>query len=316
MFRSILLILSVSLIFHSCTTKDHPDGVYIDMDLTWAAIDSVNAELPEGIRVYHTASTDLNLRAWYVHVEEGRPEIESRVVVSDDLDGRESASQFAARLDASIVINGGYFRMDLNPAKHVGILKSDGILIQPATGSVLRADQRFYLYRSAIGFHEDDQVRIGWVSSRNDSVTIWELPIQNRPGVPGSPIDSSYGAFWGFRDVLGGGPILIQDGIIDIATDEEVFFGTTIPDTHPRTASGITSDGDLILLIVDGRQLISRGVDLTELASMLHDLGCIDALNLDGGGSSALVVNGTLLNRPAGKTTEREVMSAIAVFAN
>lgn len=315
MVRIIILVFSILLLIPSCSS-DHPDGVYIDMDLEWAAIDSINADLPQGIRVYHTASTDLNIRAWYVHVKEKRSDIESRVVVSDDTDGRETVTEFSRRLNAQVLVNGGYFRMDLNPARHVGILKTDGELIQPATSSVLRADQRFYLHRGAIGFHEDDKIEIGWVSSRNDTVLLWDLPIQNRPGIPGTPIDTAYASFWGFRDVLGGGPILIQDGIIDIAVDEEVFFGTSIPDTHPRTAVGITKGGDLILLIVDGRQLISRGVNLTELASMLHDLGCVDALNLDGGGSSALVVNGVLLNRPAGTTTEREVMSAIAVFAN
>ena len=61
--------------------------------------------------------------------------------------------------------------------------------------------------------------------------------------------------------------------------------------------------------------MISRGVDLPELANIMQELGCEDAINLDGGGSSALVVNGMLLNRPAGKTVEREVMSAIAVYS-
>lgn len=316
MGRTILLISALLALLLSCSSNDHPDGVYIDLDLKWSPIDSVNAGLPDGIEVYHTASTDLNLRAWYVKVKESSDDIFSRVVVSEDSDGRETISEFSKRLGAPVLINGGYFRMDLNPAKHVGILKVDGHLIQPATGSVLRADQRFYLHRSAIGFDVDNQVDIGWVSSKSDSVTLWERPIANLPGVPGSPVDSVYGAFWSFRDILGGGPILIQDGRIDIAVDEEVFFGTSIPDTHPRTAAGITEDGDLILLLVDGRQLISRGVDLTELASILYERGCEEALNLDGGGSSALVVNGVLLNRPAGTTNERQVMSAIAVFAN
>lgn len=316
MGRTILLVTAVAFLLSGCNSNPHPHGQYIDMDLKWAAIDSVNAHLPDGIEVYHTASTELNLRAWYVRIEESRPDVESRVVVSADDDRRETMSEFASRLNAPVLINGGYFRMDLNPARHVGILKVDDELIDSATPSVLRADQRFYLHRAAIGFDENDQMRIGWVSTQNDSVTIWERPIQNKPGTPGNSLDAVYGAFWDYRDVLGGGPVLINNGLIDIAVDEEVFFGTSIPDTHPRTAAGITEDGDLILLLVDGRQLISRGVDLTELASILYDLDCIDALNLDGGGSSALVVNGVLLNRPAGTTTERQVMSAIAVFSN
>ncbi|MCF7807874.1 MAG: phosphodiester glycosidase family protein [Candidatus Marinimicrobia bacterium] len=316
MGRTILLVISLLFLLIGCNSDPLPDGQYVDLDLQWAEIDTVNAQLPAGIKVFHTASTDLNLRAWYVRVEESRDDVESRVVVSTDADRRETISEFATRLSAPVLINGGYFRMDLNPARHVGILKVNDSLIQPATPSVLRSDERFYLHRGAIGFDEQDRVGIGWVSSQGDSVTIWERPIPNRPDIPGSALDSVFGAFWGFRDVLGGGPVLIKNGRINIASDEEVFFGTSIPDTHPRTAAGITEDGDLILLLVDGRQLISRGVNLTELASILYDLDCVDALNLDGGGSSALVVNGVLLNRPAGTTTQRQVMSAIAVFAN
>ncbi len=66
--------------------------------------------------------------------------------------------------------------------------------------------------------------------------------------------------------------------------------------------------------MVDGRQTESRGVDLTELAIIMKDLGCVEALNLDGGGSSSMVANGILLNRPSGGTL-REVMSAIAIFS-
>jgi exopolysaccharide biosynthesis protein len=64
-------------------------------------------------------------------------------------------------------------------------------------------------------------------------------------------------------------------------------------------------------MVVDGRQPESRGVRLDELAQLMHDVGAVDALNLDGGGSSALVVHGTLLNRPQGLPLQREVMSAL-----
>jgi len=90
-----------------------------------------------------------------------------------------------------------------------------------------------------------------------------------------------------------------------------VFFGSSIPNTHPRTAAGQTGDGALMLLVVDGRQPESRGVNLQELAEIMRDLGAVQALNLDGGGSTALVVDGVLLNRPTGGTAEREVMSAL-----
>jgi len=84
---------------------------------------------------------------------------------------------------------------------------------------------------------------------------------------------------------------------------------------HPRTAVGYTATGALIVLVVDGRQSASRGVDLVELATLMMDLDCVEAVNLDGGGSSTLVVNGVLLNRPTGGTYQREVMSALVILA-
>ncbi|MBL7025554.1 MAG: phosphodiester glycosidase family protein [Candidatus Marinimicrobia bacterium] len=311
-FLSILTILMLS----GCNTSGDSSVGYPGLGLEWSAIDSINQELPEGISVYQSVHVGANLRAWYVLVRESLPEIESRVVVSNDSDRTETVSEFARRLGVPVIINGGYFRMDLNPAKHVGILKVDGELIHAATSSVLKDEERFYLHRSAIGFDENNAVEINWVSSSGDSVFSWEQGIENMPGQPGQQKENSFRNLWTYRDILGAGPLLLRDGKVFIPVNEEVFFGSSIPEVHPRTAAGITSDGDLILLLVDGRQLISRGVDLPELANIMLELGCEDAINLDGGGSSALVVNGMLLNRPAGKTVEREVMSAIAVYAH
>lgn len=305
---SLLSFISVILLL-ACSPSEKT------IQLEWLPLDTINIDLPEGISVYHAIDTGENLRAWYVKVEEKRPEIETRVEVSADTDGRETISEFANRLGVPVMINGGYFRMDLNPARHVGILKVNDSLIHSATTSVLRNEQRFYMHRSAIGFDEGDQISIKWVSSTGDSVFSWERAIQNLPGQPGTLIDTTYRTLWDYRDILGGGPLLVQNGEIFIPVNEEVFFGTSIPDIHPRTAAGLTAEGDLILLIVDGRQMISRGVDLMELATIMANLGCDNAINLDGGGSSALVVNGKLLNRPAGKTDERQVMSAIAVYS-
>ncbi len=314
MFDRIILSLLVAVVFISCNSSGKSAAEYPSLGLEWTGIDSINQDLPAGIEVYQSVNVDANIRAWYVRVEEPLPEIESRVVMSDDVDGRETVSDFAQRLGAPVVINGGYFRMDLDPAKHVGVLKVNDSLVHYATSSVLRDEQRFYLHRSAIGFDDNNGLDINWVSSNGDSVYSWEKAIYNLPGIPGKKPDTSYRSIWSYRDILGAGPLLIREGEVFIPVNEEVFFGTSIPEVHPRTAAGITAAGDLILLLVDGRQLISRGVDLPELATILFELGCVEGINLDGGGSSALVVNGVLLNRPAGTTTEREVMSAIAVF--
>ena len=110
------------------------------------------------------------------------------------------------------------------------------------------------------------------------------------------------------------GPILISNGEIDLNIEDEVFFNTPIAGVQPRSAIGYTKDQHLVLMVVDGRQAESRGVYLEELAIMMSEFNCFEAINLDGGGSSALVADSRLLNRPSGRTIQREVMSAIGVF--
>ena len=103
-------------------------------------------------------------------------------------------------------------------------------------------------------------------------------------------------------------------GMARITVDAEVFFDTKIPEVNPRTAAGVTVEGDLVFVVVDGRQRESRGVSLVELADIMLELGSVEAVNLDGGGSSTLVVDGKLVNRPLGSQSERQVMSALLIL--
>jgi exopolysaccharide biosynthesis protein len=228
----------------------------------------------------------------------------------DESDNRETVSSFARDLGACVAVNGGYFNMSATPARHGGLLVSNGVLLEPATRTVTRDSIQYEAVRAAIGF-VGEAVEIAWVTTSDDVVYSWPAPPNHQPGIPGDSLDSGTADIWDVRDALSAGPALIKDGSIRITSDEEVFFGSSIPNVHPRSAAGRTVDGALIVMVVDGRQEFSRGVYLEELAAMMLDLGVVEALNLDGGGSSALVVNGALLNRPTGGTTEREVMSAL-----
>ena len=101
---------------------------------------------------------------------------------------------------------------------------------------------------------------------------------------------------------------------IKITVEEEVFFNTPVAGIQQRSAIGYSNDGFLIMMVVDGRQADSRGVYLEELAIMMMEFNCDEAINLDGGGSSCMVADNRLLNRPVGRNTQREIMSAIGVF--
>ncbi|HEV7681032.1 MAG TPA: phosphodiester glycosidase family protein [Pyrinomonadaceae bacterium] len=115
--------------------------------------------------------------------------------------------------------------------------------------------------------------------------------------------------------ILGGGPQLIKDGKIAITNAQEKIAPAFVNDGHPRTAIAKLASGKLLLITVDGRQASeSIGMSLTTLADLLLELGAVDAMNLDGGGSTTMVIHNKLVNKPSDQTGERPVSDAILVF--
>ncbi len=107
---------------------------------------------------------------------------------------------------------------------------------------------------------------------------------------------------------VGGGPLLVQGGKVNVTAREERFRSDVANGSRPRSALGLTADGELLLVAVQ-----NPGVTLGELASIMAKLGARDAMNLDGGGSTAFVVQGRLLNQPS-DGAERAVSNALLVF--
>lgn len=115
------------------------------------------------------------------------------------------------------------------------------------------------------------------------------------------------------RQAIAGGPCIVQDGRIALKHLEEGFGKSFSTTRHPRTAAGVTKDGSLLLLTVDGRQpFLSRGASLTETAALLLKFGAVNGVNLDGGGSSAMAVRGMVVNSPSG-SAERSVANGLVL---
>jgi hypothetical protein len=114
-----------------------------------------------------------------------------------------------------------------------------------------------------------------------------------------------------YPNAVGGGPDLLRNGQVSIDGVAQDFSPSAFIDKrHPRSAVGRTADGDLWFVVVDGRQKMSDGASLKELADIMAKLGCTDAINLDGGGSSCLNLLGVALNRPC-EGRERPVADMI-----
>lgn len=117
--------------------------------------------------------------------------------------------------------------------------------------------------------------------------------------------------------LMGGGPRLITDGEFpSLWHPLEGFAYSHNMSRHPRTAVGITKDQKrVIFLVIDGRQPASRGATMGETAQTIKSLGAWNAVNLDGGGSSTLIVDDEWVHRPTDSNWMRPVANALIAIA-
>jgi exopolysaccharide biosynthesis protein len=116
-------------------------------------------------------------------------------------------------------------------------------------------------------------------------------------------------------NIIGGGPQLIRNGRVEITNAAEKILPAFVGDFHPRTAIAKLKSGQILLIAVDGRQPgVSAGMSLTMLADLLIEFDAIEAINLDGGGSTTMVIRNKLVNKPSDATGERPVSDAILIF--
>lgn len=114
---------------------------------------------------------------------------------------------------------------------------------------------------------------------------------------------------------VGGAGLLVRDGVALDDWREEALHGGFVTERHPRTLIGIDADGDVWLVTVDGRRPgVSVGMSFAELQRLAAALGLVSALNLDGGGSTTMVVGGEVMNRPSDLAGSRPVPDAIVVL--
>ncbi|HLU99855.1 MAG TPA: phosphodiester glycosidase family protein [Acidobacteriota bacterium] len=136
--------------------------------------------------------------------------------------------------------------------------------------------------------------------------------------VPDDPTSSEeeFHEEWSQMDyIVGGTPLLMRNNQIIHDFSIERVESSFVEKRHPRSAIGILNDKRWVMVVVDGRQpTTSMGMSLPELALFMQSLGCTDALNLDGGGSSTLYLQGQVVSAPSDLMGERPVSDAILVI--
>jgi exopolysaccharide biosynthesis protein len=120
-----------------------------------------------------------------------------------------------------------------------------------------------------------------------------------------------------FRTVAGGWPMIVNDGK-SVAEFAGIVEGTfpRFEGRNPRSAAGVSKDGSTLYLVaVDGRRPTDAGMTLMELAKTMLQLGAYDAMNFDGGGSTTMMVNGKIVNRPSDAAGERAIGSGLLIVS-
>lgn len=315
--------------YKASMTKDYPA-----INLEWNKVATTG--LPESISVYET-TTKLSghaFHAWYAIADLSKGDVEFRVNVPSSA---QTIDDQAAAFNGNcyIMVNGGYFYNGRNTGLAVVNGTPDGS-INPVRGSLQNDTQpdeynsMYNVTRGLFGVDANGKPAAYWAGSDSGKNYYYTTPM---PAVKGEnkynavnatrPVDA---AAWNPKYALSAGPLLLIDGKIPFdftttgkgsdyyLTNYEIIaydiFGTNVsPD---RTAAGCTADGKVILFICDGRIASSGGATLLELAQIMKGLGCVGAVNFDGGGSTGMMVGSKHVNDVT--PNNRPVVSTMGFF--
>jgi len=289
----------------------------------WKNVDSIYKPLPSSVHVYRWADS-LNgapFIAYYVSAQ-----LKDRhLIFSDQVtdNKRFTPSQFyQLEQFPLLVVNCTYFSFETN--QNISMVMKDGKLVAYSVTALKGQgeDSMLYYYptRGAIGIDRKRRADVAWTFT--DTTHRWPYAFEEMPvvakGEESNPsiydLKDIEWKWWKMRTAVGGGPVLIHDGRIWITNKEEQLFSGGDIDRRPRTAMGYTKDGQLIILVIQGRSPgIAEGATLEGVAKMLSDLKCYEAVNLDGGGSSCMLINGKETVKPSDKDGERPVPAVFLI---
>ena len=292
------------------------------------------AGLPSSVEVYKYSGlmNGRKCNAWYAVADLSKGDVEFRTTVPSSAITIDD--QFKSSGKCLVMVNGGYFYN----GKNTGMGCVDGVIsggVTAVRGSLTSGDseynEMYNVTRGVFGVDKNQKPAVYWTGADGSGKShFFSRPL---PTVKGedkfaavSASNPDVAVAWSPYYAQSAGPLLLMDGKcpFDFETTEkgddfylsnyEVMpydiYGTTVkPD---RTAAGYTADGKVILFIVDGRIAESDGATLVELAQIMKGLGCVAAVNFDGGGSTGMVVGGRHLNDLTGGN--RPVVSTLGFY--
>lgn len=298
----------------------------LQAQLKWtAAHDSLTHGLPASVKLFYT-NDSLEGKPFIAYYIEADIKDKSLTYTTQVGDGKRFTPQqyYQSENKPLVVVNGTFFSFNTN--QNLNIVMKDGKMraynVTTLKGTGADSTKLYYVTRGAIGIDHKREADVAWIFT--DSGKRYPYAFEDSPVVATGHIAKpklkhlvrfNYDK-WKMETAIGGGPVLIHNGNIHI-TNKQEQMQVNGEEKHPRTAMGYTSTGKLIILVIQGRfPGKADGASLMQEAKILHDLGCYEALNLDGGGSSCMLVNGKETIAPSDKTGERPVPAVFMIKNN
>lgn len=279
--------------------------------IVWNDVSS-QYSLPAGVKIFRGEKSSPVVHLQYIEVDNSRKDIALRPYYSSSF---LSAVPFAQKIGAVALVNGGYF----GPGVSYSAVVYPDSLVAKNIGGVTRTAGAYTMTRSLFSLNLTRKPAIDWIYHFGNTprdIYRYAAPTPNTQTTPAAAPNIADGKKYDSILVgIGGAPRLVKQSQIHITYDEEVMFGSGVgrDNADPRTAVGFTANNRIILMTVDGRGT-SAGLSLPELAQVMIDLGCVEAMNLDGGGSTQMAAKTSggyaLVNTPS---ETRSIPSVLAV---
>lgn len=333
MKKSLVVLLMAGIVV-SCSKKTTTGGgggpvsppvpvtPIITLPQGWKYNTSYSTGLPNGMQVfsYDSIFNGKQTKAFCLAYDSKMDRFEFKPVLSAT--AKKPSEFFAQETGITYAcINGGFFGGNAS----YSLVKYNNTVLSPNIKSVNRtyngSSTPYFPTRAAFGVSSTGVPSSAWVYSigaGNDNIYSYPSPSPNAEGSAPQPIpDASFpagGTVWNPVSAIGGSPMLIKDGTINI-TDVQELININNTTSRPRSALGYTSNGIVLIVAIEGDNAAAgyNGLSLAEEATMMKDLGCTNAINLDGGGSTSLVIANRLTVRPGDSGVERPVVSALLI---
>ena len=217
-------------------------------------------------------------------------------------------------------INGGFFGGN----QSFSLVKYNNVVSSPNIKALTRVfngnNTSYFPTRAAFGISNTGAPSVAWVynvGAGNDLIYSYPAPSPNEINTAPQPVPTETfpagGSIWQTVSAIGGSPVLIKNSAVQI-TDKEELIVIDNASSRARSAVGYAGNGIVLLFAVEGGNLPNySGINLPNLAQLLKSFNCIDAINLDGGGSTSFKVNGLQTVRPSENGMERVVSSVILI---